>query len=143
MRPRQITEEDIPLVAEWFADKKWEMPPVEKLLTMYGLIAESAKGVSSACCWLYLTDTAVAYLGWFGANPQLSEQEQSDGVQQLILFVQDAVYHVPNIKLLLYYTQNEALAQKFEGLGFRNKKRFIQCAWMPKKQPLGALPSLI
>lgn len=132
MRCRKIVDSDVPLIADWFADKRWEMPPVENLLKLYGLMYEDQDGNPIACCWVYLTETPVAYLAWFGANPSLSDEQQADGVKHLVYQVQDAISNATDVKLLLYYTQNEALAQKFEGLGFRTKKRFIQCSWMPK-----------
>lgn len=138
---RRIKDEDIPTIAEWFANKQWEMPPVENLLGIYGLIAETHKGEPAACCWLYITETAVAYLAWFGMNEKLSEEERHDGVRQLVHFVQGAVLqHVAGIKLLLYYTQDEALAAKLHGLGFEKKRKFIQCSWMPKQLPLKESP---
>lgn len=129
MSVRQITEEDIPTISKWFTSIEWPLPPIAKILPHDQGFVSHKDDKLLACAWLYTTGTAMGYISWTNTNPDISSDDQRDGLADVIKAIQEAS-KLAGIRLLVIHTKNEKFAQSLKKYGFESKCCFYQSTWV-------------
>jgi len=123
---RPITEDDLPEIFEWFAERKWPMPAIKDIAPQTGLLSE-INGVPRACLWFYLTGKSIAFIEWIATNPEIEQKVQSAGLIEILSHMQ-ATDDSP-VKALCFYTKNEKLSRLFTRAGFSHQASYHKLLW--------------
>lgn len=104
---RLLTEEDMAEVSEWFAARKWPVPPGGKMLPETGYVAE-LDGRMISVAWLYITNSEVGIIDWIATNPEAGARG--------IISVKKLIEHIEGVSLgslntFMHFTPNDRLAQ--------------------------------
>jgi len=135
MQIRRVEDKDIAEISRWFQSIQWDLPAVERALPKDGYVAENDAGVLIACAWLYVTGSSVSFVQWTNTNPDVKDQEQSDGLSLIIKTIQEMAPKLnPPINSLCIYTKNEKFKEKLKQLDFRSNFGFYQNTWVAKNE---------
>lgn len=130
MEVRLFNEKDVKEVSRWFESIQWPLPPTDNLLPRDGFIAENLEG-PVACAFLYTTGTSLGVISWINSNPDVSGEEQSEGLTSIIKKIQEVCSNItPRISQLLIHTKSEKFTHKLKGLGFKTHFGFYQATWI-------------
>jgi hypothetical protein len=129
MAVRQIVEDDIPTISEWFQSIEWPLPPIAKILPHDQGFVSYKDDKLIACAWLYTTGTAMGYISWTNTNPDVAAEVQRDGLTEVIKSIQ-AASKLAGIQVLVTHTKSEKFAQSLKKHGFESKCCFYQSTWV-------------
>lgn len=104
---RQLTDEDLVEVSEWFASRKWTHPPVGATLPETGYVAEIGDKKLSVA-WLYITNSAVGIIDWIATNPEAGYKGMAS-VRALIDHIEEVSRR--DTKSYLHFTGNDKLTR--------------------------------
>lgn len=126
---REITEDDLPEILQWFVTRKWPMPAVDGVGPKIGALAEK-NGIKYACIYAYLTGTSVVYIEWSSTNPDVPLTQSMQAFDELIKHFQKMCeFSDPKVRVLCLTTQSAALASRFKKHGFKVEDGFFRAVW--------------
>lgn len=134
MKIREVVlETDLPEISRWFEKRRWPQPPIDGIGPDFGLICEQ-DGVSIACCFIYLTGRAIAFIEWCGTNPDVDQAIATTGFSAIIEHMKRMceVSQEPKIRALHLNTKNKLFASHLESNGFKREDGFVRMLWTSK-----------
>lgn len=105
---RLIKDDDLVEVSEWFAARKWPIPPSGKTLPETGYVAESADGKLLSVAWLYVTNSDVGIVDWIATAPEAGAKGLIS-VIKLIGFIE--AVSAGRCNVFMHFTPNDKLAR--------------------------------
>lgn len=123
---RDINDDDLVTVSEWFARRKWPVPPSPAILPKTGYVAER-NGEPVAVAWLYITNSSLGLVEWSATDPE-------SGIVGLrgLKKVMDHIKKIsePRVKVLFQFVPNKKLAKYMEKrFGFRKSEDAALMVW--------------
>lgn len=113
---REYTDEDYPLIVEWWNGHGWDSPPSE-VLPALGLISEN-DGVPVAVGWCYLDNSrAVGLMEWMVTNPANSPRISAVALVHVVKGLKCAAKEIGYTTIFTSCRQ-ESLAKLLERAGF-------------------------
>lgn len=109
-------ETHYPLAAEWWTRHKFGVLPVE-FLPKNGLVIEADDGTPVCLGFLYLTDSAMAWIEYIVANPDAPITVRSDAVDLLIESLVN-LSKTLGVGCLFTSTTLRGLTKRYEKQGF-------------------------
>lgn len=106
---RQLHDEDLIEVSEWFAKRKWSRPPSGKGLPDTGYVAVAESGQLLSVAWLYITNSDVGIIDWMCTNPDAGQTEGLRSIAKLIDFIE--AVSAERCNLFMHYTPNAKFAR--------------------------------
>lgn len=105
---RQLQDEDMVEVSEWFAKRNWNSPPQGQMLPSTGYVAVK-EGKLLSVAWLYITNSAMGIVDWIATSPDAGFRGIAS-LENLINYIEDisketttSYFHfTPNDKLAKY-----------------------------------------
>lgn len=83
MEIRRYTEDDYPMLAEWW--KEWDFMPIPKhILSDIGVIVDD-----TAAAFLYVTNSSVAWIQWYISDKKISPLKRSRCFDALVKTLTD------------------------------------------------------
>ena len=104
---RQIRDEDMLEVSEWYRDRKWLTPPGKNRLPETGYVSE-LNGELLAVVWLYITNSAIGITDWICTNPKF-RTKGIISIREIFKFIEETTSG--KIEVLMNFTSNEKLAK--------------------------------
>ncbi len=106
---RDITDDDMPEISEWFAARKWTVPPGGKTLPETGYVAvDSVSNRLLSVAWLYITNSDVGIVDWIATAPE-SGAKGLISVIDLLEFIEGV--SVSRCNVFMHFTPNAKLAR--------------------------------
>lgn len=127
---RLIQDEDLVEISEWFAARKWPVPPSGKMLPESGYVAEK-DGKLLSVAWFYLTNSQVGIVDWIATSPTAG----ATGIISLIKLLE----HIEEISngttnVFMHFTPNDKLARFLKKkCGFKVTEKANVCV---RRRPL-------
>lgn len=121
---RLITDDDLVEVSNWFAARKWPVPPNGKMLPDTGYVAEKG-GQLLSVAWLYITNSNVGIVDWIATNP--------DAGAQGIISIKKLLQHIEDISRgsitsFMHFTPNDKFARFLKRkCGFKTTEKANIC----------------
>jgi hypothetical protein len=115
---REIRDEDFVEVSDWFAARKWQIPPSAKTLPETGYVAQKDDGTLLAVAWLYITNSDVGIVDWICSNPSAGMAQGLRSIVKLIDFIE--AVSAGRCNVFMHFTPNTKFA-KFLGKKCRFK----------------------
>lgn len=103
---------DYPDVADWWKSHG-STPPAEGLLSNLGLIVDDL-----AASWLYISNSAIAFVGWPVSNGKATPQARIKALRLLLKKQKDMAKDL-GFDLVFAYTNDPALLKLYHRLGFQ------------------------
>lgn len=104
---RLIEDDDLLEVSEWFAARKWPVPPSGKMLPESGYVAEK-DGKLLSVAWFYLTNSQVGIVDWIATNPDAGATGLIS-IISLLRYIEDISEGRTNV--FMHFTPNDKLAR--------------------------------
>src|SRR5688572_16264398 len=82
MLARPYTEQDYPMVCQWWDDWKWPRIP-ESSLPQVGVVVEN-EGSPVCAAWIYRTDSDTCLVEWFISDRTASKERRKGTIEHLI-----------------------------------------------------------
>lgn len=127
---RLIQDEDLLEISEWFAARKWPIPPHGKMLPDTGYVAER-DGKLLSVAWFYMTNSQVGIIDWIATNPDSGTQGLIS-IIQLLKYIEEISRGETNV--FMNFTSNEKLAKFLKRkCGFKITEQASVCV---RRRPL-------
>lgn len=128
MNLRPTSETDLAIIANWFIDQPWNLPPVEGGMSRYGYIAFDDDS-DIACLSVYMTGTGYAYVDWLGMNPERTFEDHREAIDFLLKRIEELMMALPEPKVhcLVLYTKLNWLSDNLKKIMWRKTTNYIQC----------------
>ena len=106
---RELTDEDMVEVSEWFVARKWPVVPSPHILPKSAYVAE-LEGKLLSVAWVYCTNSGLALIDWVATNPK-SGTKGIISVQKVFKHVDEILAATGSITACISYTHNDKLAK--------------------------------
>lgn len=112
---RELVDDDIAEVSEWFVRHKWPIAPSKSLLPDLAYIAE-IDDTPLAVIWVYLTNSSIFWFEWVATNPDfqvkglISLKKLSSALLKIVPQTQRIEWH--GVRGLVEYAFNEVESGK-------------------------------
>ena len=104
---RQLTDEDMLEISEWFANRRWSQPPRRHMLPETGYVAER-EGKLLSVAWLYITNSSIGIVDWVATSPDAGYR----GLASLVnLMDHIELVSKDDTQAWLHFTGNRKLAE--------------------------------
>lgn len=114
---RDLADEDMVEIVEWFKHRKWRVPPASHALPGTAYVAEQ-HGKLLSVVWLYLTNSGVGILDWVATNPE-SGPNGIISIKKVLKHIEGLVED--NLTTFIHFTHNDRLATFFnKKCGYKN-----------------------
>jgi len=114
---RDLTDEDMVEIVEWFKERKWRTPPASHALPGTAFVAER-NGKLLSVVWLYVTNSGVGILDWVATNPEAG----ASGIvslKKVLKYIETVVGD--KMSTFIHFTHNDKLAKFFnKKCGYKN-----------------------
>lgn len=120
---RGLTDEDMPEVTEWFATRKWRVPPAGQMLPKTGYVATKG-GQLLSVAWLYITNSQVAIIDWIATSPERGYVAIAS-VKKLLATIET---EAAGATVFMHFTPNDKLAKFLDKkCGFKTTEKANVC----------------
>jgi hypothetical protein len=103
-------------VAAWWKAQDWPVIPLSHL-SQTGILVMS-NGKPAACAWLYKSDSALCWLEWIVASPEVRREERAS-VLSVLLSTAKLLAQTMGFQSIFISIRNQSLAQRLEAQGFK------------------------
>lgn len=104
---RDITDDDLLEVSEWFAKRRWPVPPAGSMLPDTGYIAYRGDKLLSVA-WLYITNSQVGIIDWIATNPDAGPVGTAS-IKKLVDYIEGI--SGDSTSVFMHFTPNDKLAK--------------------------------
>lgn len=136
---RLIQDDDMLEVSEWFAARKWPIPPSAKTLPETGYVAQGEDGRLLSVAWLYITNSDVGIVDWICSNPAAGQTEGLRSIVKLVDFIEAVSFGRCNV--FMHFTPNAKFA-RFLGKKCRFKTTETGVNLCFRRRPMEAQPNV-
>jgi len=114
---RGLTEEDWPIIKDWWSYHFDSSPEKESFPDngLSGVIAEK-KGIPVSACFIYTTNSDIAFLEWILSNPKYNEKDRSNIIDSMLIAAENII-RSQGFKYIFGFTTKQRLAERLERLG--------------------------
>lgn len=114
---RDLQEKDWDILEEWWSHHFGKMPEKDSFPDngASGIIAES-KGVPVCACFIYTTNSSIAFLEWIISNPNYNNKDRSIVIDNMLIAAENII-RSKGFKYIFGFTTKEKLAKRLERLG--------------------------
>lgn len=127
---RLIEDDDFVEITEWFAVRKWPVPPSGKMLPDTGYVAVK-DGKLIAVAWFYLTNSQVGIIDWIATSPTAGHHGLVS-IIKLIEYIEGLSQGRTNV--FMHFTPNDKLARFLKRkCGFKISEKTNVCV---RRRPL-------
>tara|TARA_R100000935_G_scaffold50804_1_gene76904 strand:- start:7444 stop:7848 length:405 start_codon:yes stop_codon:yes gene_type:complete len=119
MKSRKITEEDYPIIAEWWTKWGWPVIPQDKLPGngTSGIIITTENDKPIVAGFIYFTNSTGAFLEWVVSDPEYLNEDRATAISALITSA-ELVCKDAGSKYIISIGRNKSLMQKHKELGW-------------------------
>lgn len=106
---RDLRDEDMPAVTEWYVARKWRVPPSPNALPSTAYVAHDSEMLLGVV-WLYLTNSGIAMVDWIATNPA-SGAKGLISISKILKYIESIIDD--RVTVLMHFTSNEKLSKFF------------------------------
>ena len=109
IKVRELNDDDMVEISEWFKTRKWSHGPAPKILPESAYVAE-LDGMLLSVVWVYVTNSGLALMDWIATNPK-SGTKGIISVQKLFKYVEEIFIRSEGVNACISYAHSDKLAR--------------------------------
>lgn len=117
MKVRRADLEDYKEIAHWWKDQGRAILSMDALPVLSFLCEDETEKI--AVCWLYCSDSATGFVGWFTVNPKVSKRKVLNATRIMDECVEGAAW-AAGLKILFQFSGGGGFSRKLLKSGWRN-----------------------
>lgn len=114
---RDLVEDDMVEISEWFVGRKWKVPPANHILPGTAYVAER-NGDLICVVWLYITNSGLGILDWVATKPNAGPIGLLS-IKKVLNYIEEVTGD--KLTAFAHFTHNDKLATFFnKKCGYKN-----------------------